>query len=269
MDFNIARGLAEPSRTLAAAIVISSATTPTQAQTRESIGTHWQVADAMYRQNEEFTVRSGDIFLKHRLLPKAAARLESDLIDEKGNILVVRGAEMFSLESVSANIFCEAQQSKPNAAKSLLLGDSRFSHICGIDRDNYGHFEGYFTGRGLVKGLPSINSRMPKKVRVAKGGRFARIDPTSMSVYYFAGVGFFGKPQLGSDRHFGIKFGEGLRMETLSGWTRVSGGKYPTSVGLLGGKFTLLDEKDGVLRIRIDQPFPPQPFNVSVTVQFR
>jgi hypothetical protein len=243
---------------------------------RQNFRTIWVVADRMDGKvpdaggaPERMVLKSGNVFLMHRLLPLSAALLESDMIDEKGAILIPKGGEMFALDADGAKIFCSARQSKPNAAMSLLVGNAGLGHACAIDRDGDGRFDAHFTARGLVKGLPSIDGRMPKAPKSVTGGTYSALAPAQMAAHYFVGIEYEGKPLLYDRRNFRITFGEGDRHESLSDWSFVSGKSYPQSLELMGSKFTIIEEKDGVLDVQIDRTMPRQPFNVRVTFEYR
>jgi hypothetical protein len=238
--------------------------------------TIWMVADPLDKSAQveggtpqNLKLKSGDIFLKHRLLPQSAAKLETDIVDEKGSILLQKNSEMFSLEAGAAKIFCSVNQSKPNLGMSILIGSTGFGHVCAIDHDADGRFDAHFKAKGLVEGLPSISGRVPKAPKVVTSGAYTEIAPAQMITQYFVGIEYEGKPLIYNRRNFRITFGEGKRNESLSDWRYVSGKDYPQSLELLDSKFTVLGEKDGEIDVRIDRSIPAQPFNVFVRISYR
>ena len=249
-----------------AALSLGSLVSPALAQ-RQSYQTLWNVAGRLDA-GDKLSVKSGDVFLRHRLLPNAAARLDTDLTDEQGKVVIPTGAEMFSLSTSGAKIFCNAKQNGPSVARALLIGGG-LKQVCAIDLEGDGTFDQYFSTMGLVKGLPSLSGRVPKAPKIAKAGGYHAIAPNDMTTQYFVGIEYEGKPLLYDRRNFRIVFGEGKRHESLSDWTFIKGGEYPKSHSLLGGSFTVLSETSGVLNLAIDREIPPQPFNVNVTISYR
>jgi hypothetical protein len=253
-----------------AGITLALLSTSLSAQ-RTVYSTKWIVADSLDTPTgapRTIKVRSGDVFLRHRLLPKAAAILDADLKDEAGKTILTKGSQMFALEVEGVDIFCDANQKSPSAMTALLVGGG-FKNVCGVDSDRDGRFDSYFSARSLIKGLPSIEGKLPKVAKKSNNVVYRRVEPSTMTAQYFVGIEFEGKPLLYDRRNFRITFGEGNNHKSLSDWSYLKGGSYPQSMELLDSKFTLVSEKDGTLEIKIDREMPSQPFGVVMTVTYR
>ncbi len=237
---------------------------------RERYEMIWLVADPLDGGGETgrtVQIKSGDMFMRHRLLPPKAARLNADMIDAQGKVVIAKGTEMFSLGAGGLIVFCEAGPKDPSALKSLLVAGG-YAHDCGIDRDGDGAFESHFKARGVVKGLPSLSGKIPKQPASVTRSGYELIAPTALATTYFVGIEYEGKPLLYNRRNFRISFGNGNKQQSLSDWSYVSGASYPQSLGLLGGRFTILSEANGALTVRIDRDLPPQPFGIVQTVKY-
>jgi hypothetical protein len=79
------------------------AAAPAAAQTpRERYSMVWLVADpvdASAGAGQTISIKSGDVFMRHRLLPVKAARLMADMVDSSGKTILAKQTEMFALDA--------------------------------------------------------------------------------------------------------------------------------------------------------------------------
>lgn len=244
---------------------------PVEAQTaRERYQLVWNVADAMdaaETAGKIIQIKSGDVFMRQRLLPTKAARLSANMLDKAGKILIAKDTEMFALDAGMVSVFCEAGAQDPSGMKSILVAGG-YAHDCGIDRDGDGRFESHFKARGAVKGLPSLSGKLPKQPNVIAPVGYEAIEPSAMAAQYFVGIEYEGKPLLYNRRNFRISFGNADKQASLSDWSFINADSYPKSLNQLGGQFTVLSESNGALTVRIDQNIPRQPFGIVRTVSY-
>ena len=238
---------------------------------RYEFETDWQIQSAEPSNTAETTVtlRSGDLFMKQRLLPPRAARLNVPLVDKKGEELLPIGAELFGTKSDTVDIYCSTEQKDYNIAAQFLLGRRVQKQICLVDIDRDGDFDNFFKISGNIRGLPSLYARTPKTMDNLDGLKYLSIDPVSMSQTYFVAVEYQGKPLIYDRRNFTVTFGTDQKKESLTSWIYTKGSTYPQSLTYLGGKFTVLSENQGALNVRIDLQIPPQRFGVIQSVSFR
>ena len=238
---------------------------------RYEFRTDWQVQGAESIDIAEATasLRSGDLFMKRRLLPPRAARLDAPLLGVKGEELLPAGAELFGTKSDTVDIYCSTAQKGAGIATQLLLGRTGQKQICLIDTDRDRDFDSFFKVAGEVKGLPSLYARTPKTLDRVNGLKYLPIDPIDMTQKYFVAIEYQGKPLLYDRRDFTVTFGSDEKKESLTRWIYTKGSNYPQSLMYLGGKFTILSENQGVLNVRIDRQIPSQPFGVIKSISFR
>jgi hypothetical protein len=238
---------------------------------RYQFQTDWQIQGAETGDSAEPTVtlRPGELFMKRRLLPPRAARLDTPLLGAKGEELLPAGAELFGTRSDKVDIYCSTAQKGAGIATQLLLGRTGQKQICLIDADRDNDFDSLFKVAGEIKGLPSLYARTPKTLDRVDGSKYSSIDPASMTQKYFVAVEYQGKPLLYDRRNFTITFGTDEKKQSLTSWIYTKGSDYPQSLTYLGGKFTVLSENQGMLSIRIDRQIPSQPFGVIKSVSFR
>jgi hypothetical protein len=240
---------------------------------RYEFQTDWQIQGTKADDNAQATValRSGDLFMKRRLLPPRAARLDAPLVGAKGEELLPSGTELFGTKSDSADIYCSTAQKGAGIATQFLLGFGRTGQKqrCLIDTDRDNDFDGHFKVAGEIKGLPSLYTRTPKTLDSLDGLKYSSIDPVEMVQKYFVAVEYQGKPLLYDRRNFTVTFGTDEKKESLTSWIYTKGSIYPQTLTYLGGQFTVLNEDQGVLNVRIDRQMPSQPFGVIKSVSFR
>lgn len=238
---------------------------------RYEFQTAWQILGAETGDIAEpsVTLRSGELFMKRRLLPPRAARLDAPLLGAKGEELLPAGAELFGTKSDRVDIYCSTAQKAAGIATQFLLGRTGQKQICLIDADRDNDFDSFFKVAGEIKGLPSLYARTPKTLDRADGLKYSPIEPVSMAQEYFVAVEYQGKPLLYDRRNFTVTFGTDEKKESLTSWIYTKGSVYPQSLTYLGGKFTVLSENQGTLNIRIDRQIPSQPFGVIKSVSFR
>jgi len=214
------------------------------------------------------TVSSGDLIIKQRLVPLKAAKLLTPLVNKKGKQLAAAGDELYGLSSGSGAVYCLAKTPTINPLGALLIG-AVIKALCFKDMDQDGVFDGQFNKKIQRFALPVISGKHSKKLKPVSGGSYEPLDPKKMKRQYFVGVEYEGKPLLYARRNFRIVFGDAKSKDQLSNWFYTEGKNYPQTKSVLGGKFTVLSEKDGDLDIRIDQPLKEQPFSVRLTVRLR
>ena len=238
---------------------------------RHQFRTDWQIQGTESGDTSEASValRSGDLFMKRRLLPPSAARLDAPLMSPKGEELLPAGAELFGTKSDKVDIYCSTAQKGAGIATQLLLGRTGQKQICLIDSDRDRDFDSFFKVAGEIKGLPSLYARTPKTLDRLDGLKYLSIDPATMEQKYFVAVEYQGKPLLYDRRNFTVTFGSDEKTESLTSWIYTKGSNYPQSLTYLGGKFTVLSENQGTLNVRIDRQIPSQPFGVIKSVSFR
>jgi hypothetical protein len=251
--------------------ILMLAAAPASAQSqRERYRMVWLVADpldAATGAGQTIRIKSGDLFMRHRLLPVRAARLTSDMVDGNGKLILAKQTEMFALDAGGVAVFCEAGAQDPSGMKAVLVGGG-YAHNCGIDRDGDGRFENHFKARGVVKGLPSLSGKFPKQPSAIAPTSYEAMAPAAMTARYFVGVEYEGKPLLYNRRNFRITFGNDRKQESLTDWSYISAESYPKSLTQLGGQFTVLSEADGMLTVRIDRNMPLQPFGIVQTDKY-
>jgi len=251
---------------IAAALALLLAASP-QSAPQAFYEVAWHIVEAApAEEGRVVTVRPGELFMRARLLPESVARLEADLVDGSGKTMIAKGSELIGAHP-SLRIYCDVQQRGPGLG-GVLMGAPAMKQVCLMDADRDGRFDSYFAARSTIKGVPFLSGRVPKKPQGTTSLAYSIIDPATMASSFFVALKYEGKPLLYDRRNFRLTFGIDKRTEQLSDWFYTSGSTYPQQQRYLGGSFTVLAERDGALDIRLDRPFPAQPFAVMKTVEF-
>jgi hypothetical protein len=260
-------------RTLASLALALLFVSPANAADRVGYSTRWSIAEPLSAPQPAsdglLRVAQGEIFMAARLLPPGAARLSADLLDKDGKVLVPQGSELFALAAEGSRIFCTVNSRGTGAVMSVLVGGRTFSHTCLIDADDDGGFDGHFTVRGQIKGLPNFSGRVPKSLKPAGAIRYEQLAPQEMQTSYFVGVEYRGDNNLMGNQIFDLVFGTEGNTDALSDRMMIKARDIPRSLEVLGGSFTLIASADDVATIRIDRLFPPQPFGVQKTTSYQ
>ena len=243
--------------------LVSSAAT---AQKPRQMLTIWLVQPAG-TQPGTVEASSTDFILKQRLLPTGLAQLTGPFQDADGNRALGRGTQLFEVKS-DVPIYCVAGMRKPKGFDKWMKGGTT-SQFCLVDMDSDRRFDGYFEPISMVPGLPTIAGKRPKKLKPMTPVGYELADPATLEKPFWIGIQYQGKPLLYDRRNFGVSFGSDTGKGSLTSWVYTSGSSYPVSQKLLGASFTVLGEAGGKVRVRIDQPIPPQPFGVMHSVTYR
>ena len=236
------------------------------AQDPRQMSTIWMVQPS---ETQPDTVEAGstDFIMKQRLLPTGLVRLTGTFQDAKGKRSFGTGTQLFEVKS-DVPIYCVAGMREPKGFEKWMVGGAT-SQFCLVDMDSDQRFDGYFEPVSMVPGLPTIAGKRPKKPKPMAPVAYEIADPSTLEKPFWIGIQYQGKPLLYDRRNFGVSFGSDTSKGALTSWVYTSGSNYPLSQNLLGASFTVLGETDGRLRVRIDQPIPPQPFGVVHTVTYR
>ena len=259
-------------------LAASLAALPGLAEDRPFFSTDWTVAkpltSAPYApagstDGEGFVrVAQGEVFMASRLLPPSAARLVADLKDNKGKLVFAAGTELFGLKIAGQRIYCSVEQRNPSLMPSMLFGSRGFGHTCLIDSNSDGAFEGQFTAKGQIKGLPNFMDRVPKKPKPVSALRYVEMDPAAMQTVFFVGVEYRANNNLVGNEIFDLVYGTAEKKGKLTQRMSIKGKTVPASLEVMGGRFTLQGSANDVALIRVDRPFPAQSFGVQQTVTF-
>lgn len=228
----------------------------------------WRIdAPAPEQAGRTVTVKPGELFMKARLLPAAAARLDADVRDRAGKVLIASGTELIGARS-SLPIYCDTRQKLPGIG-AVMMGGPALKQYCLVDEARDGRFDYYFAARSLINGVPFLSGRVPGKPAGTTDAAYSAIQPADMAGRFFVALEYEGKPLLYDPRNFRLTFGIDRRAEQLTDWFYTSGGQYPQAKDYMGARFTVLSEREGSLDIRIDAPFPAQSFGVIKTIEHR
>lgn len=232
-----------------------------------SFSTMWIVMPDNQRTPREVSVKGGELILKQRAMPFGLARLTGPAADPKGKFDLTAGTELFRLQS-DVPIYCLAGKNAPTGVAKWLLGGST-THLCLVDADADGRFEGQFVTASQVEGLPTLVGKRPKTADpIIAPAAYAPAAPSSGTTQYWVGVEYQGKPLLYNRRNFTVSFGNGKDKGSLTDWV-YTGGTFPAEQTLLGAKWTVLALDGDQLKVRIDQSMPPQPFAIMHSVTYR
>jgi hypothetical protein len=229
--------------------------------------TIWMVQPADSAAPAEVEVGARDLILKQKLLPSGLARLTGSFQDDGGKRSLGPGTQLFEVKS-DVPIYCVAGLREPKGFEKFMKGDSRVQ-LCLIDTDADGRFDAYFEPVSMVPGLPTITGKRPKSPRPMTPVAYEPAEPSALEKSYWVGIEYQGKPLIYDRRNFGISYGSDDSKGAVTDWIYTSGSTYPISKQLLGASFTVLGMSGDKLRVRIDQPMPPQPFGVIRTVSYR
>jgi len=237
------------------------------AQSPREMTTTWLIQPAAEVTGRTFEVSRGDILLKQRALPSGLARLIGELRTPDGKRSFAANHELFEVKS-DLPIYCAVQErAQSGLEKWLTEGSTR--QFCLVDSNSDLQFDAYFEPISQIPGLPTISGKRPKKLKPLSLVPYAIADASTMQAAYWIGIEYQGKPLIYDRLNFAVAFGSEVAKGSLTDWVYTSGSKFPASSGLLGAKFTVLDNPGGKIKVRIDQPMPPQPFGVMRTVTYR
>ena len=251
----------------AAQLPIAPPAPPMPAKLERNLSTLWIVMPATEPAGREVSVKSGELIMKQRLIPAGLAKLTGSAVDPEGKFELTSGAELFRVQS-GVPVYCIAGKRAPGGVAKWLVGGGS-SQLCLVDADSDGRFEGEFTTASAVGGLPTIAGKRPKEADpLVAPVAYERADPSTMTTQYWVGIEYQGKPLLYNRRNFAVSFGTDKSDSSLTDWV-YTGAEMPASQTLLGATWTVLALEEDRLKVRIDQPIPPQPFGIVQTTTYR
>jgi hypothetical protein len=204
-------------------------------------------------------VRRLDFVIKQRLLPAGLARLDVDGTSA-GLAALTAGKQLIELQSSDALVFCD-----PVIRPQKLIGHGQ---TCLVDADKDGRFEGMFFTSSVTKGILTIQGKRPKTPRPIAPLAYRRIDPAEFGETLFVGLQYRGDANLFGNHVFEIKFGSADQTGSLTERVLYKKDQIPPKE-VLGGRFTILESIPDGIRVRVDKPFPRQPFAVLQTTTYR
>jgi hypothetical protein len=237
------------------------------AQAPREMTTIWLVQPAVEITGQTVEVSRGDFLLKQRALPSGLARLTGELSTPDGKRHFTANHELFEVKS-DMPIYC-AVQARAQSGLEKWLTEGATKQFCLVDSNSDLQFDAYFEPISQIPGLPTISGKRPKKLKPLSPVPYAMADASTMQATYWIGIEYQGKPLIYDRLNFAVAFGSEVSKGSLTDWVYTSGSKFPASSGLLGAKFTVLDNPGGKIKVRIDQPMPPQPFGVMRTTTYR
>jgi hypothetical protein len=215
----------------------------------------------------ELEVKARDLILKQKLLPSGLAQLTDSFQDAGGKRSLGSGTQLFEVKS-DVPIYCVAGLREPGGFEKFMTGGAS-RQFCLIDMDSDRRFDAYFETGSMVPGLPTIAGKRPKKPKAMSPVGYEVVEPSTIEKSFWIGIEYQGKPLIYDRRNFAISFGSESGKGSMTDWVYTSGSAYPLTKQLLGASFTVLGVNGDKLKVRIDQPMPPQPFGVVHSVSYR
>jgi len=205
-------------------------------------------------------LRPGDFVFKQRLLPAGLAQLAPG-VSSQGIPGLEDGTQLVELQSRDALVFCD-----PVIRPKKLVGHAQ---TCLVDADRDGRFEGLFLTSSVTKGILTIQGKRPKTAKAIAPIAYRRLDPTEFNEDLFVGLQYRGNANLVGNHVFEIRFGSAEEMGSLTRRLLHKKGDIPGSKEVMGGRFTILGSTPQGIDVRLDRPFPRQPFGVVQTTTYR
>lgn len=210
-------------------------------------------------------VRDGEYVLKQRLLAPSIIELKADAVDAKsGRVLAKTGDQLFAVLTAGPPVYCITGVPKADIMRSLLVGGGNVQR-CMVDENSDGSLDGHFGAGNAVPGLPNFLTKRAKKPKPTTGGAFIKVDPASDRQQYFVGIRYEGRAGIigkGTFPTFSIRFGTENNTGRLTADEVPSSKLIPSSISILGSRFTVLSRNDEVIRVAIEDPMPEQRFGV-------
>lgn len=231
---------------------------PAMASDRQ-LTTVWMIEEAP-ASSEEREVMREDFVIQQRLMPFGVAQLTATDMPS-GIDASLSAAQLVEIRAANALVFCD-----PEIRSQKLIGHAQ---PCFVDADRDGRFEAMFLTSSVTKGLLTIQGNRPKKPKAITPLSYKRLPPEDFKAEYLVGVQYRGNANPAGNHVFEINFGTRDKMGALSDRFVVKRSKIPGSRTPFGGQFTILSESQAGIKIRIDRPFPSQPFGVVQTTTYR
>ena len=220
------------------------------------VTTIWSVGESLVPAGEREIGRLDYVF-KHRLLPTGLAEV-AEGSPETG---LAAGAQLVELQTGGALVFCDAD----------IRGQKLVGHAqpCLVDADRDGRFESMFRTTSVTKGMLTVQGKLPKKPKPIGPLAYRRLDPAQFKQALFVGLQYRGDANLFDNQVFEVKYGSDDKTGSLTERIVHKKGNIPGETAFLGGRFTILSTAPEGIRVRVDQPMPPQPFAVFQTTTYR
>jgi hypothetical protein len=238
------------------AIALSLVALPSMAQEpSRDMQSVWVIQPAAVPVGERL-LGGGEFVLRQRLLPSGLVELELPV--SIGDETLPAGTQLVEARTSGAKVFCDAHSS-----------DDSLYHLCLIDADDDGAFEGQFSTASQTKSMLMLAGRYPKKPRAIAPARYRPVSPATMREVFFVGIERRNYFNIYARESFMIAFGSADRLERLTAPVSFKSEEMPREVTVLGSRFTALSEQDGKMLIRVSQPMPMQPFAVATSTRVR
>ncbi len=221
--------------------------------------TVWMIEEAPVSPEEREVVRE-DFVIRQRLMPVGVAQLTA--VDLPSGIdASLSAAQLVEIRTPNALVFCD-----PEIRSQKPIGHAQ---SCFVDADRDGRFEAMFLTSSVTKGLLTIQGNRPKNPKAITPIPYKRLLPEDFKAEYFVGVQYRGNANPAHNHVFEINFGTQGKMGALSDRFIIKRSEIPGSRTPFGGQFTILSENQTGIKIRVDRPFPSQPFGIVQTTTYR
>ena len=213
---------------------------------------------------EPVRVESGGTVIRQTLHPDGAAQLSADVQHGTGeDDLLAEGTVLYRVRNPVANVYCATNLANTSTLNAIFLNSTN-AQRCLVDEDQDGAFESAFTVRSPIEGVPIVNGLLPTERRpIEPPVAYEKAEPSIVGDTYWVEIEYRGRPLLYDRRNFGIQYGNDRVDQRLTSFQHVDGDELPQSLNMLGSSFTVLEEDDDGLLIRIDRPMAPLPFSVT------
>ena len=242
--------------TTVALLVLAGA--PVDASDR-NLATVWTIADDLSLPVERDLLRE-DFVIKQRLMPTGVAQF----VDQGAASAIdpaLASAQLVELKSTGVVVFCDPE----------IRGQKAIGHAqpCFVDTDSDGRFESMFFTSSVTKGLLTVQGNRPKNSKPILPIAYRQTPIEDFKPQYFVGIQYRGNANIFGNHIFEINYGSKEKMGSLTERFLVKKNEIPAMRTPFGGKFTLLSEFAGGIRIRVDKPFPKQHFGIVQTTTYR
>jgi hypothetical protein len=244
---------------------------PALAQSDGGVASPWRIG-AIPNDLSERSAPIGAILWRQPLNAAALVTLQEDAVADDGTRLLSAGDELFQIVINNNPIYCENTPPKPTGLSKMMFGGGKLadkSAICVLDNDRDGRFDNYVRKKIQFEGIPIVRNpfeHSPKPLQPLK----YQLRPAGSGLgQYWVGVRYASGQKPSEPLSFELVFGDHKDSSKLTERIAGSKGEFPRLLDVLGGKVTLLSVSDGVLRYRVEQIMPDQPFGIVRTIQYR
>jgi hypothetical protein len=245
----------------------------TLAQGDGGIASPWRIGPVAI-DSDERSAKIGTVLWRQPLNAAALVTLERDAVaaDADGNTLLSAGDELFQIVINNIPIYCDSTPPKPSALSKAMFGGGKLadnSAICLIDGDRDGKFDHYVSKKIQFEGVPIVRNPFEYSPKPLQKLGF-NLRPAGPGVGgYWVGVRYASGDKAHEFLGFQLVFGDHRSSSKLTENIAGAKGDFPRTLEVLGAKVVIFSVLNGVIRYRIDQVMPDQPFSIVRSVRFR